>query len=796
MSLISGPIPNLVNGVSQQPYSLRLSSQAENQINAMSSVVEGLRKRPPTRHVKKIYTAPVGDAFSHTINRDSTERYEVVITNGDLKVFRMDGTPVTVNFPHGVSYLGAGSPSTTFKALTVADYTFILHRQWVVSNLGTTSPTRNPEALVWIRQGAYSNTYTIWVNGFAATYTTPDGSDASHGAQVRTDYIAAQLVGQLAAHFGGAGIGIAQRGSTIYMNFSGADFTVTATDSAGDTYVKVVKGKLQRFSDLPAKAWPGFEVEIVGDNTSGFQNYYLRYDEAGMADGAGIWRETLKQGEAISLNPASMPHVLVREANGTFTFRQQTWESRKVGDSTSDPFPSFNFRKIEDIFFHRNRLGFLSDENVVFSKAGEFFNFFRGTASEVLDSDPIDVAVSHTKVSILRHAVPFNEALLLFSDQTQFMVSASDILTPRTISINQTTEFEASLNARPIGLGKNVYFAVNRGKFSGIQEYYLDGETDTNDAVDVTAHVPRYIPGNLVKIAGSGTEDILVCLSADKRNELYVYKFYFNQSEKLQSAWSKWVFPAGTRILNVDFIESDLMLVIERDDGVFLEVCSVEPGRVDDGQNHTTMLDRRLTRGTVSDHVHYPGTKYPEGITHIRLPYKPSSWSNVQLITAPGQVGLYKVGEVVPWLLVSPTDTLIEVRGNLSDFYLGEKYEFRYRFSTFVIREEAVGGGQTAFGEGRLQLRRVTVQYDKTGYFRAEVTPYRRDKYTYVCSGRVVGAGENILGAVALDDGKFRFPVMAKNEEVIIDLVNDTALPCAFLSAEWEGFFIMRSRRV
>ena len=51
--IVNNAIPNLINGVSQQPETLRLSSQATDQENGYSSVVEGLRKRPPTEFVKK-----------------------------------------------------------------------------------------------------------------------------------------------------------------------------------------------------------------------------------------------------------------------------------------------------------------------------------------------------------------------------------------------------------------------------------------------------------------------------------------------------------------------------------------------------------------------------------------------------------------------------------------------------------------------------------------------------------------------------------------------------------------------
>ena len=44
MPLVSRTIPNFVQGVSQQPEVLRLSSQATTQLNGFSSVVEGLKK--------------------------------------------------------------------------------------------------------------------------------------------------------------------------------------------------------------------------------------------------------------------------------------------------------------------------------------------------------------------------------------------------------------------------------------------------------------------------------------------------------------------------------------------------------------------------------------------------------------------------------------------------------------------------------------------------------------------------------------------------------------------------------
>jgi hypothetical protein len=82
--------------------------------------------------------------------------------------------------------------------------------------------------------------------------------------------------------------------------------------------------------------------------------------------------------------------------------------------------------------------------------------------------------------------------------------------------------------------------------------------------------VPKYIPANVFKLASATTENILVALSSDEDNALYVYQYYVSQSRRLQSAWSKWTFgtSATDSILNVDFIENILYLINERSDGV------------------------------------------------------------------------------------------------------------------------------------------------------------------------------------------------------------------------------------
>lgn len=804
MSTISTTIPNLVNGISQQPFALRLASQAEEQVNGYSTVVEGLRKRPGTRHVKRLPSAVTVSSYLHTINRDASEQYLVSITNGDLMVFDLAGNQKTVSFPDGKSYLNSSNPRDNFRCMTVADYTFVLNTSTVVRQSTALVPNTRPnEALVWIKQGAYGATYRVIVNGTEAVFNAPDGSNAAHTAQIRTDNIALQLRNSLATALG-AGWVVEQYNSQIYIRRNdNAAFTVRTNDSLGENGSEAFFKTVQRFASLPARAVNGFKVEITGDQSSSFDNYFVEYfTNDGSFSGPGVWKESLKGGEPLRVDAATMPHVLIRNADGTFVFKRAEWVDRKVGDIEANPMPSFVGRKISDVFFHRNRLGFVADENVVMSRTGDYFNFFRGTSTAVLDDDPIDVGVSHTKVSLIRHAVPFAESLLLFSDQTQFQLAKTDILTPNTVSIDQTTEYECSLKAKPVGIGRHVYFTVNRGRFTGVKEYYLDAATEVLDAAEVTGHVPRFIPGDVFKIAASGTEDCLCLLSDQDRRRVYVYKFYWAENEKMQASWSNWEFPEGTEVLNADFIESTLYLVIKRGDGIHLEFIDLEPGRLEDDWNIAVHLDQMITYPKALSVVYDEGDPNIDGdnVTRVTLPYRLESTdtSGFQVVVAPG--GSRTEGQVVNnfTLSVSGDQTVVTLPGNWvgQPFYMGRPYVFHYVFSTLAVREDAPGGGQNVVGEGRLQLRRMSLLYDKTSYFRVEVTPKNRETYRYVFSGRVVGSGDNRVGSVPVERGKFRFALMGRNDQLTIKIVNDTYLPCHFLSGEWEGYFILRSKRI
>ena len=124
-------------------------------------------------------------------------------------------------------------------------------------------------------------------------------------------------------------------------------------------------------------------------------NYYVKFYADNGTQGSGKWEECVRPNNFSSgsdpmvkgLDPATMPHALVNNRNGTFSFKKldettanaagndNYWKYREVGDDITNPFPSFKGLEIQNIFFHRNRLGLIANEQVVMSRPGDYFNF-------------------------------------------------------------------------------------------------------------------------------------------------------------------------------------------------------------------------------------------------------------------------------------------------------------------------------------------------------------------------------------------------------------------------------------
>ena len=169
MPLVSQSVPSFKGGVSQQPDIIRFPDQVTELINGFPNEVEGLQKRPPTIHVKRISDkVDTSKKKYHIINRDETEQYILQLGSGEFQVFDLKGNARSCSFEteEDRQYIIADNPKESLKAVTVADYTFVLNTEKVVDAVSGTSPAgASDTALVYIKNAQYAKTYAIYIEG-------------------------------------------------------------------------------------------------------------------------------------------------------------------------------------------------------------------------------------------------------------------------------------------------------------------------------------------------------------------------------------------------------------------------------------------------------------------------------------------------------------------------------------------------------------------------------------------------------------------------------------------------------
>lgn len=674
--IVSNHITGLYDGVSQQATVDRFPTQCEHQENTLSRIADGATKRPPSRHLAKISDAPFGGAAVHTINRDLSERYTVVIASGDLKVFDAEtGQPQPVTFPDGKTYLNSDNPASGFSMVSVADYTFIVNKSVI----------------------------TRMVDG-----------DLTSG------------------------------------NFH---------------------GRKQEFYDVLQIDSPnnGDVYEVAGNEANSFGSYYV-------VRKGGVWRETVQPGIRRSFDASTLPHALVRTADGDFVFKQLDWADRDIGDTNTNPVPSFIDSSISDIYFFRNRLGVVSGDNVVMSRSGQYFNFWRETVTDLLDTDPIDVSVTGTAVASLNFAVPFNQTLMLFGGQQQYTLSAGQVLSPRTVSIDPATSFESSPDVRPVGLGPSVYFPVPAGLYASLMEYYVQDDAVSNDAADTTSHVPRYLPADIESLTAATNEDMVFLMAPSQANTVYVYRMHWKNDEKVQSSWNKWTVPG--KVINLVVLENRLMILIERHDGVHLIAVDLRSDQVSGGLPYDVRFDMRAAiQGT-----------YEAGVdeTRFELPFMVEEGEDIQ--------ALLDTDDDSPVNITRLDGNLFSIPGNRQGVtaYFGFSYTQRHVFSRFYYVS-----GKTAVTTARVQLRRLYLTVKNTAFFKTNVwrngvstgsrsiTPGVSKPFT----GRTTGSTSWTVGEVALSDDEVSLPVRGNSQVLELELINDSPYPSQFVEARWIGEF-------
>lgn len=590
-------------------------------------------------------------------------------------------------------------------------------------------------------------------------------------------------------------------GLTTYIVNTSVVTALSATTAPGS-----IAGTAQTLQDnILDSAAEGSIYKILGDETNPYDTYYAKKE-------GGRFIEWVKPGEKVAFDVATMPHVLELTIDGAdpleadADFNPGVWEEMKVGDSKSNKPPSFVDKRLAGIFFAHDRLGFLCENKVSMSETGRYLNLWRTTVTDVLDTDRIDIAVSADGSSFLWHAKPLGKSIILFAEERNFSMDGNPIFSPRTVAVTQATAYPCSKVVSPQSSGPNVYFASNATDATSIREMFVQDDAVTNDAADITAHVPYYIePGVDMMVANNDTDTILVGRS--NGIGLACYNSYWAGDEKVQSAWNLWLPSTSLRILSMFSIGQHIYAVFyantfsnkDRTSHLMLGKWDMRPTGFSPSFSllgYVPHLDAlslaEPTYNAVEDRTYFTS---PFPIMAFR------SQARLVILTGVNAGKQYRLTNPGPVEVIDgPDHFTFALPGNWSgDLYaVGLQYEFRFTFS-----EQFLTGGERSSLTSRLQLRTMTVSFQDTVAFRTRVevlgTPASEEQIvtsllsTY--TARTTGNADFMLSRPQLRSGSYRFPVLGRSTEAKITLINDEFTPCNFITAEWEALVSTRTRR-
>ena len=494
----------------------------------------------------------------------------------------------------------------------------------------------------------------------------------------------------------------------------------------------------------------------------------------------------------------TMPHQLIRNADGTFTFQMYTsWNQRPNTGLTGAaaeaviPSPDFVGNQISDLTFHRDRLAIASDETVFFSASGDYTNFWPKTAGQVIDSDPFGRTASTSSVNRIRAIVPFRKALFCSSDNAQFELTSNEALTPLTAQIDVATKYTSEHLCRPLGFRDELYFASKSGSSAVLFEYYYSDTSVGHTANDVLIHASGYVPAPITHLVSDTVTGTIMALSGTDRSTIYVYKTFWNGEEKAQSSWSKWSFGTGTIIQNFTNLDGHIYIALTRGGNLIVEKISLNENEKPSQFKYPVRLDAlQYIVGTYDS-----STQLTTFVSDYALDF-----TKMTAVTTTENSPAGSKGIVINPLTVTPSFNAgngffkgrFTLAGDKSGvpIYLGINYTMSVELSKQYLRE---GNDNATVTTGRLQLKRIYFDYKDSAFLQAVVTPHLRPSKTYTFNGSTVGG--SIQASPDLLDGVFDAPVRSDGTTVKIKLINPSYLPCTVTSARWVGFFNEMTRQ-
>ena len=549
---------------------------------------------------------------------------------------------------------------------------------------------------------------------------------------------------------------------------------------------------------LPASSFHNEYAEVTNSSTMDEDNFWVKYVADNEDSGDGYWQETLSPYVSIGLNNTTLPHELINTATNTFTFRPVTYTKRLAGDDITNPFPSFVDKKIEKTFFHSNRLGFLSGDNVIFSQAGEPFNFFHITARTLSDADPIDLSCQTIRPTSLKNILPTAQGLLLFAKNQQFMVYGSEdgILTPNNASTKAISNFELDTSVNPVDSGSYFNFLSKTPGQTRVYSMLTRGMNESPKSLDISQIVSDWIPPNIDTLISSPQSQLLVLANKSSKN-LYVFRTFNDGEKSIMNAWVKWQLPGTVQHVNID--NDDMYAVTKQGSNYTISLANLSqsPDQAiivnNQGQRVNPCVDLyKAASSVVWDSANNRSKCY--------LPYADdSALTPIIVIAGDTSGGTFADSgfTISPTRGSDGTGAFFSVPGrNLtsvaSDVIVGYKYNFDVTLPRIYFQQEPSGG--KADYAASLTIARMKFAVGLSGIMGFKLKSKGRSEWYNL--DPVINANSYLANDIPIEEHSiFTLPIHQRTENIEVRLFNDSPFPVSLNSMMWEGKYSPRFYR-
>lgn len=576
-----------------------------------------------------------------------------------------------------------------------------------------------------------------------------------------------------------------------------------------DNSITVFRREVITIGDLPLQAKNGYKVKVVNTADTSQDNMWVEYrtEDPSEEFGLGAWQESNQPGWDYVIDPRTMPHVLQRQADGSYTFGPwDKWEDRRVGDDDTNKQPSFistdNLKFIQDMFLFRNRLGFLCNDSVILSRAGDYFNFFNKSALAVGSDDPIDVAVSVDKPVKLQYVHADTAGLLLFGESQQFLLTTdSDLLSPITAKVNSLTGFSSAKDLRAMSLGGTSAFFSKTEKSTKFFELVQLNSLEAPDYVEQTKLVPELLPETIDSVVVSSTASTLTFIEKGT-NIAYLYTFLKVGNKEVTKSWYRWELPGN---IVHQFFDASLYKTVTRDStGLYhLHSYDYSSSNLDgvlalpNGQYTDLRLDNWVRNPysvyyNSEDRTRYelPTGTYTENTGRLTIVLFAGEAENAESPIFYPQA--YKYGDADGGITTdefTAESWYLDIPGDWRGYQavIGYTYDMRVELPKFYSRnEDAQGENTKADTSANLIIHRLKVKCGVSGPVDYEVKILGRD--TYTTSVTFTPAGQYQLNTVNVtDSSEHTVPIYQRNDNVSVAIIGSTPFPVTLESLNWEG---------